>query len=109
MMRRKTYAVGVVEDDEAKKDSRYQCSADGCPLRATIFDSIVGPPSHGRCRYHDRLDPKHWPKLTKLVNSAPFRRDLMEGGFKSLGLQWLEDTTPAERELLEERSGMQEF
>jgi hypothetical protein len=74
--------------DPSKPD--YTCSAHGCPLRATIFDSVTGPPRHGRCRYHDRLAPRRWPALTEALNTNPLRQALM-----LFGLPYLAPDDPA--------------
>lgn len=68
----------------------YACSARGCPLRATIFDTVIGPPQNGRCRYHDAANPKDWPYLTELLCTHPFKREDLEPGFASIGLRWRE-------------------
>lgn len=68
-----------------------RCSAHGCPLRATIFDTVIGPPSNGRCRYHDATSPRDWPYLTELLCTRAFTREALEPAFASIGLHWLED------------------
>ena len=69
----------------------YGCSAAGCPLRATIFDSVSGEPSHGRCRYHDQVPPAMWPAITQVFRTNPFRRSVIEPILNILGINWRED------------------
>lgn len=71
-----------------------RCSAHGCPLRATIFDSVIGPPQLGRCRYHDAALPRDWPYLTELLCTNPFTREALEPGFASIALRWQEPEPP---------------
>lgn len=92
-----------------KVDS-YQCAANNCPLRATIFDTMVGPPSHGRCRYHDKVPASKWPVLTRLFRSGPFTKELMEPSLRAIGLAWLEGPqflSAAQIEAAAERAAIQ--
>ena len=68
----------------------HQCIAHGCPLRATIFDSVIGTSSNGRCRYHDAANPSDWPYLTDILQSRPFTREDIEPALASIGLRWQE-------------------
>lgn len=61
-----------------------RCVAHGCPLRATIFDSITGPRHDGRCRYHDRLPPKSWPAFTEALNTLSLPEALAAFGLPNL-------------------------
>lgn len=77
-----------------------RCLANGCPLRATIFDSVIGPPQNGRCRYHDGLAPKLWPQLTEALNRGDVE------AFEALGLQWREPTERVVREYHSKHTGI---
>jgi len=76
----------LLEPDEPD----YHCAANGCTLRATITDSTTGPFRHGRCRYHDSLEPSKWPKLTEMIRSGPFVKETAEIWLKDLGLSWVD-------------------
>jgi hypothetical protein len=73
----------------------YTCSATGCPLRATIFDSVIKAPHSGRCRYHDAAQLRDWPYLTEILRTHPFKRETLEPLLAGLGLRWKEpDPSP---------------
>lgn len=61
------------------------CIAHGCPRRATIFDTVIGPRSNGRCRYHDAASPKLWPRITEVL--ATFPPEDIEGGLRMFALE----------------------
>jgi|GEM_PF-3769578 len=67
-----------------------KCCAHGCPLQATIFDSTIGAPTNGRCRYHDAASPKHWPFLTQTFQERAWRREDIEPALRAIGLLWQE-------------------
>ena len=69
----------------------YGCAAAGCPLRATIFDSVTGTPANGRCRYHDAAVPAIWPVITQVFRNNPFQRHIIEPQLGHLGIRWRED------------------
>jgi len=73
----------------------YHCSAEGCPLRASIFDNVTGPPANGRCRYHDAAERKHWPQLTEWFMTLPFVEEVISPRLRSLGLRWMEPPLPS--------------
>ena len=87
------------------------CAARACPLRASIFDSITGIGTNGRCRYHDRAPLSLWPALTDLFRSTPFERALIESALISLNQRWLEDapTPPPKRTPAEARAFLRAF
>lgn len=44
------------------------CRAYRCPCRASIFESLVGPPSGGLCRYHQANTVEDWPRVSELMH-----------------------------------------
>ena len=81
----------------------YRCSAEGCPLRATIFDNVVGPPNNGRCRYHDAAERKDWPQLTNWFTTLEFTEEVMSPRLRGVGLRWLEPPLPSIPKITGER------
>lgn len=95
----------LFDEPPANRAYGYPCAAHGCPLRATIFDSVIGPPLHGRCRYHDAASPHFWPQLTRILQSSPFDAPAMRDAIEAAGFRWLEDAPqlpPARRYSLRE-------
>ncbi len=82
------------------------CSAHGCPLRATIFDSVTLPPSNGRCRYHDAANPKDWPYLTEIFQSRHFTREQIEPALAAIGLKWQEPEPASTGEYHSDHTGI---
>jgi hypothetical protein len=72
----------------------HACVAHGCPLRATIFDSVGGPAQNGRCRYHDVANRRDWLYLTEILQSRAFVREEIEPALVSIGLNWHEPRPP---------------
>jgi hypothetical protein len=68
------------------------CSARGCPLRATIFDSANGPRQHGRCRYHDAAHAKNWPFVTEIFTAFP--PDDIAPALRTIGIEFREPSAP---------------
>jgi hypothetical protein len=68
----------------------YRCHAEGCPLNATIFPTVIGPPISGVCRYHDAAKPSQWRALTQILTSGPFTEEIMAPQLLQLGLRWNE-------------------
>lgn len=77
-----------------------RCVAHGCPLRATIFDSVIGPPQNGRCQYHDALAPKFWAQLTEAMNRGDVET------FEALGLKWREPIDASKRSYYSKHTGI---
>lgn len=85
MSRKDTAEDEAPRRQEPKPEADYQCAANFCPARATIFDTVAGPPRNGRCRYHDGAAPSQWPAVTALLNRTQ-SIDETNDGLAELGL-----------------------
>lgn len=70
---------------QQRSEADYTCQAQFCPARATIFDTVSGPPRNGRCRYHDGASVKLWPAISALLNRTQ-SIDETNAGLAHLGL-----------------------
>jgi hypothetical protein len=85
MSRKDTAEDEAPRRQEPKPEADYQCAANFCPARATIFDTVAGPPRNGRCRYHDGAAPSQWPAVTALLNRTQSIEET-DDGLAELGL-----------------------
>ena len=81
----------VFEKPSASEDApTYNaCRAYQCPCRASIFDSVVGPPINGLCRYHHRAPTSDWPRLTEVLRSGPLTIGFMRSALIAAGFPWI--------------------
>ena len=69
-MRRKPYSETERQPGNAPH-LRPACMAQGCPCDASIYDSVVGEPKNGLCRYHALGERRSWPAITEVLRAGP--------------------------------------
>jgi hypothetical protein len=69
----------------------YRCSANGCPVRATITDGTQREFKLGRCRYHDAHAPHRWSAITAALRNADLANpDSVRAQMHRIGVEYLD-------------------